>query len=133
MAVLYSRVIHSLKTDDEPESPTQEDGEKMVMESLKSLRQEVVSQVTAAMSQYIGERLKEAETGQATELARSRDDQAKLIAETGETVLAKLMQAQATLYETENVIYRQPHDPLKCALFPTRPRATKQTSMRLTR
>jgi DNA-binding NarL/FixJ family response regulator len=60
MAVLYSRVIHSLKRDDEPESPSQEEIEERVTETvneaLKHLRQELVTEFETKLAQSLDER-----------------------------------------------------------------------------
>lgn len=65
MAVLYSRVIHSLKKDDpettlpvetEIEDLLRETVERMLSEVLVTLRQEIVSQLDATLSQRLEER-----------------------------------------------------------------------------
>jgi hypothetical protein len=94
MAVLYSRVIHSLKKDDEPELPSEEDIDELVTEkvnaalaaaltaNLANLRQEIVSQLNSSLSQYLSERLTELDMKQAAAMAHLRDEQATLIHET---------------------------------------------------
>lgn len=70
MAVLYSRVIHSLKKDDEPEPLSEAEIEELVAEKvetalagkLEQMRQDIVARLNANLSQYLNERLTEQET-----------------------------------------------------------------------
>jgi hypothetical protein len=90
LAVLYSRVIHSLKNDDEPEPPTQERVEELITEAvntsltaaIENVRQEIVSQLGATLSQHLDQRLAELDMRQTETMAHLRDEQAALIAET---------------------------------------------------
>jgi hypothetical protein len=90
MAVLYSRVIHSLKKDDEPEPPGKEDIEEWVtatmstalQESLAHVQQEIVSQLEASLSLRLDERLAEWDAKQDTALAHLKEEQATLMTET---------------------------------------------------
>jgi hypothetical protein len=86
MAVLYSRVIHSLKKDDEPEPPSEEEIDELVTEkistmlqgALATLRQEIVSQLDATLD----ERLTALDMKQAGAMAHLKEEQATMIAET---------------------------------------------------
>lgn len=90
MAVLYSRVIHSLKKDDEPEPPSEQEIDELVTEkisaalqgALTTLRQEIVSQLTANLSQALDERLTALDMKQTGAFVNLRDEQATLITET---------------------------------------------------
>lgn len=103
MAVLYSRVIHSLKKDDEPEPPNEEDREELVTEkvnavvtaSLACLQSGLVEHLEATLSHYLNERLAELETKQARAMAHLKEDQAHLVRETVTRVVEKAFQEHA--------------------------------------
>jgi DNA-binding NarL/FixJ family response regulator len=90
MAVLYSRVIHSLKNDDEPEPPSEEQIDEIIEAkvnvalagSLEILKREIVSQLNGSLSQHLDERLAELDAKQASAMARLKDEQATMITET---------------------------------------------------
>lgn len=90
MAVLYSRVIHRLKKDDEPKPLSEQNVEELVMEkvnvalqaSLAALRQDIVSQLEANLSQYLNERLTELDMKQAGAMAHLKEEQVTMITET---------------------------------------------------
>lgn len=90
MAVLYSRVIHSLKKDDEPDPPTEEQIDTLIagkvntalQQSLTAVQQNIVSHLEATLSQYLNERLTMLDMKQAGAMAHLRDEQAAIIRET---------------------------------------------------
>lgn len=94
MAVLYSRVIHSLQHDG-PETDarwTEEEVQKLVAEPVKAavaaLHQEVMAQLVATLSQQQDERLTELDAKQAAAMNLLKAEQIQAIAEITETVLA---------------------------------------------
>lgn len=101
MAVLYSRVIHSLKKDDELELPSEDEIEERVAEkinttvqgSLATLRQEIVSQLEASLSLRLEERPTELDMKQTAGMAHLKEEQAALsigtVTEAVETALCK--------------------------------------------
>lgn len=104
MAVLYSRVIHSLKKDDEPEPPNEEDIEELITEkvnavvtaSLACLQQGLVEHLEATLSHYLNERLAELETKQAGAIAHLKEDQAHLVRETVTGAVERAFQEHGT-------------------------------------
>lgn len=90
LAVLYSRVIHSLKKDDEQELPSEEEIGELVETkvhvalagTLEQMRQEIVSQLTATLSQRIDTCFAALELKQAETVARLREEQTTMITET---------------------------------------------------
>ncbi len=96
LAVLYSRVIHSLKKDDELESPSEEEIRELVSETVSSvltdklstMRDEMVNQLTTILSQRLNERLTELDTKQAGAMVRFKDEQMQAISEATETMMA---------------------------------------------
>lgn len=105
MAVLYSRIIHSLKKDDELVPPSEEDREELVTEKvgaalankLEQMRREIVSQLNGSLSQYLNERLTELDGKQATAMAHLRDEQAALITETVANAVETAVRKRATV------------------------------------
>lgn len=98
LAVLYSRVIHSLKKDDEQELPSEEEIGELVSETVSSvltdklstMRDEMVNQLTTILSQ----RLTELDTKQAGAMARFKDEQTQAISEATETMMVSLETAK---------------------------------------
>lgn len=115
MAVLYSRVIHSLKKDDEPEPPNEANIEELVTEKVNAaiqgaqarLQQEIVSQLEVSLSQRLNERLIELDIKQAEVMAHEKEKQVIMITEkvtrVVEEVLCKRGSAPSTLRETRRV------------------------------
>lgn len=98
LAVLYSRVIHSLKKDDEPELPSEEEIGEQVSETVSSvltdklstMRDEIVNQLTTILSQRLDECLMELDMKQAGAMARFKDEQTQAISEATETMMVSL-------------------------------------------
>ena len=90
MAVLYSRVIHSLKKDDEPEPLSEEYIEEYISRAVKAafttalaaMQEEIDSQIEATLSQHFEERLTGLNVILADGLARLEQEQAVVISET---------------------------------------------------
>lgn len=90
LAVLYSRVIHSLKKDDELGPPSDEEIDELVETKvhaalagkLEQMRQEIVSQLTATLSQRIDTCFAALELKQAETVAHLREEQTTMITET---------------------------------------------------
>ncbi len=105
LAVLYSRVIHSLKKDDEPEPTGEEDSEELVTEkvnaafagALASLQQEIVSQLEVTLSQRIDQCFTALDLQQAETVARLRDEQATMIPETVTSMVEKALRERAAV------------------------------------
>ncbi|HZR39748.1 MAG TPA: hypothetical protein VFB12_06520 [Ktedonobacteraceae bacterium] len=105
MAVLYSRVIHSLKKDDEPELQSEEEIRELVTDKvdtalagkLEQMKQEIVSQLNASLSQYLNERLTELDMKQAGAFVHLRDEQAALIHETVTGAVETAVQKRASV------------------------------------
>lgn len=108
MAVLYSRVIHRLKKDDEPEPPTEEQIDELIAEkvnmalrtALTTLRQEIVSQLDASLPQRLEERL--------TMLDMK---QAGLITETVTSMVEKALQKRTIISAASRETKSVPHPP----------------------
>jgi hypothetical protein len=106
LAVLYSRVIHSLKKDDDP--PSEEQLEELVTEKvntvlaamLTTMQQKVVLQFQATLSQQLEERLTMLDRKQAELIVQLQDEQAKVIHEIIETVRGMV---ETALQERANV------------------------------
>jgi F0F1-type ATP synthase assembly protein I len=117
MAVLYSRVIHSLKKDDEPEPPSEEQIDEIIADkvnvalqgALTNLRQEIVSQLQATLSQSLDERLTKLDVKQAEAMARFKEEQTTVIRETNETIMATL----ETALRKRAVVSRADHETRK--------------------
>ncbi len=96
MAVLYSRVIHSLREDNELDSYTDREirafitevTNSVVTEAITIMQQEVVSQLETNLSQNLDERLTMIDIKQADALARFKAEQTNAISETSETIMA---------------------------------------------
>lgn len=105
MAVLYSRVIHSLKKDDEPEPLSEAEIEELLAEkvetalagTLEQIRQEIVSQLYESLSQYLNERLAGLDMKQAVAMAHLKEEQETLIAETVTGTVETAMRKRATV------------------------------------
>lgn len=106
LAVLYSRVIHSLRNDegdpytvDEKEEIDErivETVKQAVQEALAGVRQEVVSLLETSLSQNLDERLTALDIKQVEAFARFTTEQAIAISETQETIMAALETAVRT-------------------------------------
>ncbi|HEU5378660.1 MAG TPA: hypothetical protein VFV38_24835, partial [Ktedonobacteraceae bacterium] len=105
MAVLYSRIIHSLRKDDEPEPPTEEEIDELVAEkvneavqgALITLRQEIVSQLDATLSQRLDERLTALDAKQAGAMAHLKEEQATMITETVTSMVETALRKRANV------------------------------------
>jgi hypothetical protein len=100
MAVLYSRVIHSLKSDNEPEPPSEDDMEELVTEkvntaiqgSLATLRQEIISHLQHSLLQSLNEQFTELDLKQAAAIVHLKEEQTATITETITSVVEAVFQ-----------------------------------------
>ncbi len=116
MAVLYSRVIHSLRDEEfgMPAAYYREDGNTLIAEAVTAalaeamvaMRQEVGSQLEANLSQRLDERLTMLDMKQADAMAHLKIEQAIMVSETVtsmvETALQKRRSVPRTTRETNH-------------------------------
>ena len=98
MAVLYSRVIHGLRDDENELEPTYSDEEiraliteattGILSDAIIAMHQGIVTQLEASLSQRLDERLTMLDMKQADALARFKVEQTNAINETTETIMA---------------------------------------------
>ena len=95
MAVLYSRVIHSLRNDavDQYRYEKEEIDDSIaetIQAAMASMQQAIVSQLEGTLSQSLDERLSGLDTKQAEAFARLKAEQVTSISETNEMIMATL-------------------------------------------
>jgi hypothetical protein len=119
MAVLYNRVLHSLRYDEADLYATYKKGQineiiaemvkQVIQEALADMQQEIVSHLEANLSQEIDERLTALDAKQAEGRARFKAEQTPAISETSEAIMATLETAVRTsVCETQQAIDRPP-------------------------
>jgi hypothetical protein len=103
MAVLYSRVIHSLRNDEGNQYATYEKEEidEVIAEMVQLAVQEVVSHLESSLSQSLDERLTGLDVRHAEAMARFKAEQTTAISETHKTIMTTLEIAlQTSVRET---------------------------------
>src|SRR5438552_13184424 len=100
LAVLYSRVIHSLRNDTlDQYNYEKEEADGIITETVQNaitgMRQEVVSLLEASLSQNLDEHLTALDAKQAEAFVRFKAEQATALSETNEAIIATLETAVA--------------------------------------
>ena len=97
MAVLYSRVIHSLRNDEtatyekeEVDEIIAETVKQALLVSLADMQQKIVSHLEASLSQNLDERLTALDANQAEAFVRFKAEQTTALSETNEAIMANL-------------------------------------------